>query len=51
MLSVIKQATDTIFYLSETQSISAQRMVRATQLAVAMQNFISSTAMAPIAQR
>jgi len=51
MLSVIKQATDTIFFLSETQRISAQRMVRATQLAVAMQYFISSTAMAPIAHR
>ena len=34
-----------LFFLSATQCISAQRMVHATQQAVAEQNFISSTAM------
>ena len=44
MLSVIKHATDTVFFLSATQHISAQCMVCAKQLAFALQNFISSTA-------
>jgi len=50
MLSVIKHAMDTVFFLSATQHISAQHMVCVTQLAVALQNFISSTAMIPVAR-
>jgi len=45
MLSVIKRVMDTIF-LSATK-----RMVCATQLAVAVQNFISSTAMVSATQK
>jgi len=48
MLSVIKHAMDTVFFLSATQHISA--LVCVTQLAVALQNFISSTAMIPVAR-
>jgi len=46
MLSVIKHAMDTIFFISATQGTSTQHMVCAAQLAAAVQNSIFSKAMA-----
>ena len=52
MLAVIEHTVDTIFFLSAKQRISAQSIVSAAHSsAAAVQNFISSTAMATAAQR